>query len=66
MQRAVIEKDAEVNGLRHIYVKHLLEAGTDLRHIQELLGHRNSKTAEIYTHVSIQSIQKIRSPFDDL
>ena len=52
--------------LRHSYATHLLESGTDLRYIQELLGHKSSKTMEIYTHVSIKSIQKIKSPFDDL
>jgi hypothetical protein len=43
-----------------------LKNGTDLRYIQELLGHNSSKTTEIYTHVSTKSIQKIKSPFDDL
>jgi integrase/recombinase XerD len=45
---------------------HLLENGNELRYIQELLGHNSSKTTEIYTHVSTKSIQKIKSPFDDL
>lgn len=45
---------------------HLLESGTDLRYIQELLGHNSSKTNEIYTHVNTKSIQQIKSPFDDL
>jgi integrase/recombinase XerD len=48
------------------YAMHLLEFGTDLRYIQELLGHKSSRTTEIYTHVTMKSIQKIRSPFDDL
>jgi integrase/recombinase XerD len=48
------------------YAPHLMESGTDLRFIQELLGHKSSKTTEIYTHVSTKSIQQIKSPFDDL
>jgi integrase/recombinase XerD len=64
--RAGIKKPVTLHWLRHRYATHLLESGTDLRFIQELLGHSSSKTTEIYTHVSIKSIQKIRSPFDDL
>lgn len=65
-EKAGIAKPVTLHWLRHSYATHLLEAGTDLRYIQELLGHRSSKTTEIYTHVTTQSIQKIRSPFDDL
>ncbi|MDF1561345.1 MAG: tyrosine-type recombinase/integrase [Bacteroidales bacterium] len=65
-QKAGIKKDITLHGLRHSYATHLLGAGTDLRYIQELLGHKSSKTTEIYTHVTEKSIQKIRSPFDDL
>jgi len=43
-----------------------MESGTSLRVIQELLGHRSSKTTEIYTHVSSRSLQNLRNPFDDI
>jgi integrase/recombinase XerD len=61
-----INRPVTLHWLRHSYATHLLEAGTDLRYIQEILGHRSSKTTEIYTHVSTKSIQKIISPFDNL
>lgn len=65
-EKARIIKPVTLHWLRHSYATHLLEAGTDLRYIQELLGHSSSKTTEIYTHVSFKSIQNIRSPFDEL
>jgi integrase/recombinase XerD len=64
--KAKISKPVTLHWLRHSYATHLLESGTDLRYIQELLGHNSSKTTEIYTHVSTKSIQQIKSPFDDL
>lgn len=66
LQKAKIMKPVTLHWLRHSYATHLLESGTDLRYIQELLGHNSSKTTEIYTHVSTKNIQQIKSPFDDL
>ena len=61
-----IKKPVSLHWLRHSYATHLLESGTDLRYIQEILGHKSSKTTEIYTHVSMKSLQNVKSPFDDL
>jgi len=66
LKKAHITKPVTLHWLRHSYATHLLESGTDLRYIQELLGHKSSKTTEIYTHVSKKSLQQIKSPFDDL
>lgn len=66
VKKSGIKKPVTLHWLRHSYATHLLESGTDLRFIQELLGHNSSKTTEIYTHVSQKSLQKIKSPFDDL
>jgi integrase/recombinase XerD len=66
LNKAGIKKAATLHWLRHSYATHLLESGTDLRYIQELLGHKSSKTTEIYTHVTEKSLAKIKSPFDDL
>lgn len=63
---AGISKNVNLHMLRHSYATHLLEIGTDLRYIQELLGHKSSRTTEIYTHVSQKAIDKIQSPLDKL
>jgi integrase/recombinase XerD len=66
VSRAQLGKPVTLHWLRHSYATHLLEAGTNLRYIQEILGHSNPKTTQIYTHVSTEAIQNIHSPFDSL
>jgi len=60
VKKAGINKPVTLHWLRHSYATHLLDSGTDLRFIQELLGHKSTKTTEIYTHVTIKSLQNIR------
>ena len=63
---AGIRKRVTVHTLKRSFATHLLEGGTDLRYIQELLGHRSSKTTEVYTHVQRKDLVRIESPLDTL
>jgi integrase/recombinase XerD len=66
LKRAGIKKEVGVHCLRHSYATHLHENGVDIRYIQELLGHRSTRTTEIYTHISRRNLVAVRSPIEDL
>ena len=66
VDKAGIKKRVTVHTLRHSFATHLLEAGTDIRYIQSLLGHSSGKTTEIYTHITTKGFEQIRSPLDKL
>jgi integrase/recombinase XerD len=64
--KAGIKKEVGIHSLRHSFATHLLDKGTDIKFIKDLLGHFNIKTTEIYLHVSKEKLVNIISPFDDL
>jgi site-specific recombinase XerD len=66
LKEAKIEKTASIHSLRHSFATHLLESGTDIRYIQELLGHSSIRTTERYTHVARCKFLAITSPLDTI
>ena len=64
--KSKILKDVGVHSLRHSFTTHLLDKGTDIKYIKDLLGHFNIKTTEIYLHVAKKDLVNIASPLDNL
>jgi hypothetical protein len=62
----LIKKNVTIHSIRHSFATHLLENVTDLRYIQEILGHKSSKINEVYTYVSTRDIGRFTSPLDRL
>lgn len=64
LQKCGNTKKITVHSLRHSFATHLIEQGTDIRIVQEILGHKDIRTTQIYTHISSASISKVNNPFD--
>ena len=64
LRKTDIKKDATFHSLRHSFATHLLENGVDIRYVQELLGHQNIRTTQLYTKVTNPMIKNIKSPLE--
>jgi site-specific recombinase XerD len=65
-KRAGINKTVTPHMLRHSFATHLLDKGTDIRYIQQLLGHHRLETTSIYTHITNKSLANIKNPLDEI
>ena len=66
LRKSGIKKEIGIHSLRHSFATHLLDKGTDIRYIKDLLGHFDIRTTERYLHVSKKQLVNIISPFNDL
>jgi site-specific recombinase XerD len=66
VDRAGVTKRAGCHTFRHCFATHMLENGVNIRVVQELMGHADLKTTEIYTHVMQKDVDAVRSPLDTL